>query len=67
MRGSVDGDNSRRMAPFVADRALLHRRLEAALAAATWHPLADPERVAAIGHCFGGLCASTWRAPRRQA
>jgi dienelactone hydrolase len=44
------------MAPLLADRALLRRRLLAALAAASAHKLADTTRVAAIGYCFGGLC-----------
>jgi dienelactone hydrolase len=45
------------MAPFVADRGLLRRRLLAAVDAARAHRSVDPERVAAIGFCFGGLCA----------
>jgi dienelactone hydrolase len=56
VRGGVADDNSRLMAPFVKDRALLRRRLEAGLAVARRHPRVDPDRIAAIGYCFGGLC-----------
>ena len=57
VRGGIHDDNSPLMAPFMNDRALLHRRLNAAFTAARRHPLADPERMAVIGYCFGGLCA----------
>lgn len=57
VRGGVHDDNSHLMAPFMNDRALLHRRLNAAFTAARRHPLTDPERMAVIGYCFGGLCA----------
>ena len=57
VRGGVSEDNSHLMAPFINDRALLRRRLHAAFAAAKRHPFADPERMAVIGYCFGGLCA----------
>jgi dienelactone hydrolase len=46
-----------KMTPFMRDRALLERRLLAGLDAARAHPRVDPSRVAAIGYCFGGLCA----------
>jgi dienelactone hydrolase len=57
VRGRVDGDNGHLMNPLLADRATLRRRLLAALAFIRQHPLAIPERVVMIGHCFGGLCA----------
>lgn len=57
VRGGVHDDNSPLMTPFMNDRALLLRRLHAALAAARQHPHADSERMAVIGYCFGGLCA----------
>jgi len=57
VRGDPLGDNSALMAPFLADRALLRRRLFAAVAAARAHPAVDPSRIAVIGYCFGGLCA----------
>jgi dienelactone hydrolase len=56
-RGGVHDDNSALMMPFVQDRALLRRRLTAAVAAVAAHPRVDPERIAAVGYCFGGLCA----------
>ncbi|MBC9034789.1 dienelactone hydrolase family protein [Sphingomonas sp. JC676] len=39
-----------------ADRALLRDRLSASLAALKGLPQADPDKVAAIGFCFGGKC-----------
>ena len=56
IRGDPTGDNTALIEPFMTDRALLRRRLCGALAAAKEHPLIDPERVGAIGYCFGGLC-----------
>ena len=48
-------ENSALMGPFMADRAMLRRRLLAAVEAAKAHPMVDPARIAAIGYCFGGL------------
>lgn len=45
------------IAPFMADRSKLQKRLLAGLDAARKHPHVDPDRIAAIGFCFGGLCA----------
>lgn len=56
VRGAPAGDNSKLIQPFMEDRAMLRRRLGAALAAAKRHPMADPGRIGAIGYCFGGLC-----------
>lgn len=36
------------------DRALMRERIAAALDTLRRHPLADPQRLAAIGYCFGG-------------
>lgn len=55
--GNSAAENSALMMPLVQDRALLRRRLLAALAAAGTISLVDTARVAAIGFCFGGLCA----------
>jgi dienelactone hydrolase len=55
--GNPAGDNSHLMAPLMGDRALLRRRLLAGLDAAMKHPGVDPNNVAAMGYCFGGLCA----------
>ena len=45
------------MNALLADRAVLRQRLLAALAAVRELTEVDAERVAAIGFCFGGLCA----------
>lgn len=55
-RGGLWDDNSALMAPFLADRAMLRRRLHAGLAAARAHPRVDAGRIGALGFCFGGLC-----------
>lgn len=57
VRGDPLGDNAHLMDPLTRDRALLRRRLLAGLAAARHFPGVDPARVAAVGYCFGGLCA----------
>jgi dienelactone hydrolase len=55
-RGSTMEQNAKLMQPFIDDRALLRRRITAALDALKRHPQVDASRVAAIGFCFGGLC-----------
>lgn len=55
-RGVPGGDNSALMNPLLADRALLRRRLLAAVEALRSHEAVDPSRIAATGYCFGGLC-----------
>jgi dienelactone hydrolase len=57
VRGKVDGDNSRLMNPLMKDRALLRERLLIAFKIAQEHPLVIPDKIAILGHCFGGLCA----------
>jgi dienelactone hydrolase len=44
------------MQPFIDDRAMLRRRITAALDALKKHALVEPSRLGAIGFCFGGLC-----------
>ncbi len=61
-RGRSDGDegmavNSALMEPWVNDRRALRRRLMAAVGFARANDAVDPERIAIIGYCFGGLCA----------
>jgi dienelactone hydrolase len=56
-RGVLLGDNSELMNPWMADRAALLRRLQAAITAAAAHPMVDAERMAFMGYCFGGICA----------
>ncbi len=55
--GSGPEENARLMQPFMQDRAKLQKRLHAALSAVKLLPWADNRRIAAIGFCFGGLCA----------
>jgi dienelactone hydrolase len=57
VRGGLLEDNSKLMQPFLDDRAMLRRRILAALAAAQKHPMVAPDSIGAIGYCFGGLCA----------
>ncbi|QPK64561.1 dienelactone hydrolase family protein [Methylomonas sp. LL1] len=57
IRGSSPEENGRLMQPFMRDRAKLQRRLHAALASVKLLPWADNTRIAAMGFCFGGLCA----------
>ncbi len=42
--------------PFMADRWVLARRMQAAVAAAKTIPDAETGNIAAMGYCFGGLC-----------
>ncbi|MGH9627076.1 MAG: dienelactone hydrolase family protein [Bryobacteraceae bacterium] len=56
VRSTSTDESARLMQPFMDDRALLQRRISAALAAAKEHPLVNSDRIAAIGFCFGGLC-----------
>ncbi|MEM1047798.1 MAG: dienelactone hydrolase family protein [Pseudomonadota bacterium] len=55
-RGDPVGDNTDLMAPCLADRALLADRMLGGLNAARDLARVDPERIAALGYCFGGLC-----------
>lgn len=55
--GSGPEENGRLMQPFLDDRAMLRRRLQAALAAVSALDSVDRDRIVATGYCFGGLCA----------
>jgi len=55
-RGTPGADNSALMNPLLGDRALLRRRLLAAVEACRAHEAVDASRIGAIGYCFGGLC-----------
>ncbi len=48
--------SSKLMQPFMDDRSLVIRRMNAALYAVKLLPWVDDKKVAAIGFCFGGLC-----------
>ncbi len=54
--GSGREQNARLMKPFMDDRASLQNRITAALEALRRHRAIDPDRIAAMGFCFGGLC-----------
>lgn len=56
-RGGSREDNEKLLAPMLADRGMLLSRLAAAHDALKAHPRVDATRTAAIGFCFGGLCA----------
>jgi dienelactone hydrolase len=55
-QGKSTEENQALMGPFMADRALLAKRIGAALTAVRGLPQVDGKRVAAMGFCFGGLC-----------
>jgi dienelactone hydrolase len=57
VRGDELGDNAHLMGPMMADRRLFRRRLLAGFDAATRFPGVDAHRMAALGYCFGALCA----------
>jgi dienelactone hydrolase len=55
---NTDDDNTRgHMTALLADRAELQRRLALSLRVLKEQPEVDAARTAAIGFCFGGLCA----------
>jgi dienelactone hydrolase len=54
--GSGPEENAKLMQPFMDDRAMLQKRIGAALAALKLLPWVDDKKCAAIGFCFGGLC-----------
>jgi len=54
--GSGPDENARLMQPFMDDRAMLQRRITAALTTVRTLPWVDGQNIAAIGFCFGGLC-----------
>lgn len=56
-RGDPLGDNAFLMEPLMRNRPLLRQRLLAGFGAARALPGVDAARMAAVGYCFGGLCA----------
>lgn len=56
VRGTSRDENRALIGPFLEDRGLLMGRMAAAVEVLRQQPETDPERVAAIGYCFGGLC-----------
>lgn len=57
VRGSAIGDNAALMQPLMEDRHSLRQRLLAAFSVARQLPGVAAAKIAAIGYCFGGLCA----------
>ncbi|MGR9114546.1 MAG: dienelactone hydrolase family protein [Gammaproteobacteria bacterium] len=56
IRGTNPEENAKLMQPFMDDRSLLQKRMQAALYAVKLLPWVDDKKIAAIGFCFGGLC-----------
>lgn len=56
MAGDPSGDNTHLIAPWLADRPALLRRMQASVDFARQLDRVDPAALAAIGYCFGGLC-----------
>lgn len=54
--GQTDAECGALMRPFIEDRALVQRRMLAAMKTAALLPWVDDSKIAAIGFCFGGLC-----------
>jgi dienelactone hydrolase len=57
IRPSNPQDASAEAGKYKEDRALLRSRVRAGLETLLQHELTDPDRVAAIGYCFGGTTA----------
>ena len=55
--GASADENARLMQPFMDNRLMLQKRMQAALYAVKLMPWVDDSKIAAIGFCFGGLCA----------
>jgi dienelactone hydrolase len=55
--GSSAEENTKLMQPFMENRAMLQKRMIAALNALKLLPWVDDSKIAAIGFCFGGLCS----------
>jgi dienelactone hydrolase len=54
--GAGPEQNAKLMQPFMEDRAMLQKRVQAGLTAVRLMPWVDDSKCAAIGYCFGGLC-----------
>jgi dienelactone hydrolase len=55
VRATTMEDCAKISAPFYQDRPLICARAQAALEQLRKHPRVDPNRIAAMGYCFGGL------------
>lgn len=56
-RGHSVEENSKLMTPFMQDRNLLAKRLTAGFDVVRGLAVVEKNKIAAIGYCFGGLCA----------
>ena len=54
--GQNNDESAALMQPFMEDRGLISKRMDAALYAVKLLPWVDDKKIAAIGFCFGGLC-----------
>lgn len=57
VQGGTKEQNMTLMQPLLDQRSVLHKRLEAGFDAVKALPYVDSTKIAAIGYCFGGLCA----------
>ena len=55
--GSSTEENAKLMQPFMDNRQMLQKRMQAALYAVKLLPWVDDSKIAAMGFCFGGLCS----------
>lgn len=55
-RGTTAAECEALIKPLVEDRSSLMRRIGAAVTASSQLGAGDPQRIAAIGYCFGGMC-----------
>jgi dienelactone hydrolase len=55
--GSSAEENAKLMQPFIDNREMLQKRMQAAFYAVKLMPWVDNSKIAAIGFCFGGLCS----------
>lgn len=55
--GNTKEENEALMNPYIKDRAILQKRLLAAYQTVKKLDGVDPDKIVAMGFCFGGLCA----------
>jgi len=57
IQGKDNDEKTKLIEPLLADRQLLQDRMQAALNTAKQLQIVDESKIAAMGFCFGGLCA----------
>jgi dienelactone hydrolase len=55
--GTGAEENAKLMQPFMDNRQMLQKRMQAAFNAVKLMPWVDDSKIAAMGFCFGGLCS----------